>query len=162
MRKVFSSPWRRGHATTERFFNGYRDGGEPFCPVTQKKVIYRIRRADCDMYNVLFHPRVQEILETISDRSDCTASYINLRLPTKPGEDLNAYQFLDGDGSSLFLLCKGTELILSAFCHYGEIRGLTQQQIKCASNRAAALAKFATGAGDRPANNPDLDLSYLQ
>jgi acyl-CoA thioesterase FadM len=161
MRKVFNSPWRRGHATTDRFFAAYPDGGEPFCPVTQKRVAYRIRPADCDMYNVLFHPRVQEILETISARSDCTTSYINLRLPTKPFEDLDAYQYLDANGSSLFLLCRGTELILSAFTHYGEIRGLTQQQIKCASTRAAALAKFATGAGDRPANNTDLDLTLL-
>jgi hypothetical protein len=161
MRKVFNSPWRRGTSTTARFFSDYRDGGEPFCPVTQRKVNYRIRQADCDSYNVLFHPRVQEILETISERSDCTASYINLRMPVNPFTDLVAYQYLDANGSSLFLLCKGTELILSAFAHYGEIRGLTQQQIKCAANRAPTLAKFATGGGERPANNADLDLTML-
>jgi len=59
------------------------------------------------------------------------------------------------------LLCKGTELIISAFAHYGEIRGLTQQQVKAASNRAGALAKFAAG-GERPTDNPDVDLSSLE
>ena len=53
-----------------------------------------VRSADCDMYNVLFHPRVQEILETVARRSDCTASYINLRLPVKPFDELIAYQSL--------------------------------------------------------------------
>jgi hypothetical protein len=162
MRKVFSSPWRRGIATTARFFASYPDAGEPFCPVAQKRVSYRIRPADCDMYNVLFHPRVQEILETVSMRSDCTASYINLRTPVKPGEELSVYQFLDSNDSCLFLLCKGAELIVSAFAHYGEIRGLTQQQIKCACNRAMPLAKFVAGGGDPPATNNDLDLSMLE
>jgi acyl-CoA thioesterase FadM len=161
MRKVFSSPWKRGAVTQERFFNGYPDGGEPFRPVTQSRVTYVVRSADCDMYNVLFHPRVQEILETVARRSDCTASYINLRLPVKPFDELIAYQFQDSNGSILFLLCKGTELIISAFAHYGEIRGLTQQQVKAASNRAGALAKFAAG-GERPTDNPDVDLSSLE
>jgi acyl-CoA thioesterase FadM len=160
MRKVFSSPWKRGTTTTARFFAEYPDGGAPFAPVAHKKVGYRVRQADCDMYNVLFHPRVQEILETVAERGDCTAAYINLRTPTQPFDDLVAHQFIDENGSSLFLLCKGAELIFSAIAHYGEHRGLTQQQIKCAANKAPALAKFVNG-GDRPANSPDLDLTML-
>ena len=72
----------------------YPASKKAFRPTGKRVVDYRVAAADCDMYNVLFHPRVQEILETVARRSDCTASYINLRLPVKPFDELIAYQSL--------------------------------------------------------------------
>ena len=100
MRRVFKSSWKRGEGTPARFFATYPAGNAPFRPIERRAVPYRVRAADCDMYHVLFHPKVQDILEVVSLRADCVAFYGNIRTSARPLDELVAHLFVDASGSS--------------------------------------------------------------
>ena len=156
--KSFSHPStkKRFSATSLRFFMAYEKAGEPFTPEKYKQERYRVRSADCDMYNVLFQARVPSMMEACRP-GDALSFYVNIRMSVRPGDDLQVHVFENLD-SALFICLRGKEPVLTAVGRY-VVGPISQEEIKCASIRLPLLLKFCT-AGEKPSCE-DFDLSKL-
>lgn len=155
--KGFSHPVKkRFSATSLRFFMAYEKAGVPFTPEKYKQEQYRVRSADCDMYNVLFQARVPSMMETCHP-GEAMSFYVNIRMSVRPGDVLQVHVFEHKD-SALFICLRGKEPVLTAVGRY--VAGpISQEAIKCASIRLPLILKFCTN-GEKPSCD-DFDLSKL-
>jgi len=158
----WSNPGRKAFSPTSlRFFNAYEISGKPFKPTSLGQATYVVRASDCDMYNVLFQARVPSFLENCGacgGRTDLMAMYVNIRTSVRPGEELAVHVFSEQD-RALFLCVRGREAVVTAFGHYGSVKPVTQEEIKCASVRLPLLLRMCTGQSAKPPACEDFDLS---
>jgi len=142
-----------------RFHNAYAPAGAPFRPTGRSEAAYRVRAADCDLYNVLFQARVPSFLELCHPRHDAMAFYVNIRMSVRPGDEFAVHVLFD-DAAALFICLRGKDPVLAAFGQYGAPRPMSQEAVKCGSVRLPLLLRFCAG-GARPAPCEDFDLSLL-
>jgi len=158
--KKWTNPDKTVFSRTQlRFFNAYSQAGAPFKPTSYKQVTYVVRASDCDMYNVLFQARVPSMMESCHPRLDAMAFYVNLRLSCRPGDPLTVHVFADED-SALFICLREKDPVLTAFGHYGKVKPISQEAMKCASIRLTLLLKYIAG-GPKPSPCEDFDLSNI-
>mmetsp|Transcript_3055 Transcript_3055/g.8252 ORF Transcript_3055/g.8252 Transcript_3055/m.8252 type:complete len:412 (-) Transcript_3055:297-1532(-) len=146
-------------ATNLRFFNAYKAAGMPFRPSSHQEVVYTVRALDCDMYSVLYQARVPSMMQSCHPQYEATAMYVNIRMSVRPGEQLRVH-VLAGEDEALFVCLRERTAVLTAFGHYGKIRPVRQEAVKCASVRIPLLLKFLNGEPVPPPNE-DVDLSIL-
>eukprot|EP00418_Pyrodinium_bahamense_P096732 CAMPEP_0179042494 /NCGR_PEP_ID=MMETSP0796-20121207/16689_1 /TAXON_ID=73915 /ORGANISM="Pyrodinium bahamense, Strain pbaha01" /LENGTH=402 /DNA_ID=CAMNT_0020738867 /DNA_START=125 /DNA_END=1333 /DNA_ORIENTATION=+ len=145
--------------TALRFYSAYDLAGAPFKPSARHQAMYVVRSTDCDMYNVLFQARVPSMMESCHPRHDALAFYVNIRTSVRPGDTLAVHVFTAED-SALFMCLREKVPVLTAFGHYGKMKPICQEAIKCASVRVPLLLKYCTG-GVKPPPCDDFDLSSL-
>lgn len=100
-RRSFSIP-RTGDKSVPKFPKVYPRLRTPFRPSKVAAAQYTIRPSDCDMYRVLFHPRVPEICESVNFSIGApfcermpTAVYANLSQPVRTGDHFDVHLFVE-------------------------------------------------------------------
>lgn len=106
VRKLFSLPPPDGDGIVPKFPTLYPKRGRSFRPFKRLQSEYTVCSSDCDMYRVIFHPRVCEICEVINFnvRADfCkmtpTAVYANLAKPVHVGDRLDVHLFVEDEAN---------------------------------------------------------------
>mmetsp|Transcript_49441 Transcript_49441/g.142172 ORF Transcript_49441/g.142172 Transcript_49441/m.142172 type:complete len:412 (-) Transcript_49441:73-1308(-) len=154
---------RRFGGTSLRMFNAYKPSGTPFRPTGRSTETYRVRSSDCDMYNVLFQARVPSMMESCHAKHNLMAMYVNILNSVRPGFELTVH-VLHNEDSALFLCVHNNAIVLVAFGHYGVVRPICQEEIKCGSvpgTRLKLLKYLSGGDATKPPPCADYDLSLL-
>lgn len=86
------------------------------------------------------------------------AMYVNIRISVRPGDELAVHVFSEED-RALFLCVRGREAVVAAFGHYGPVRPVTQEEIKCASIRVPLFLRYCLGEAAKPQACEDFNLS---
>eukprot|EP00746_Dinoflagellata_sp_MGD_P006520 gnl/MRDRNA2_/MRDRNA2_112765_c0_seq1.p1 gnl/MRDRNA2_/MRDRNA2_112765_c0~~gnl/MRDRNA2_/MRDRNA2_112765_c0_seq1.p1 ORF type:complete len:506 (-),score=81.11 gnl/MRDRNA2_/MRDRNA2_112765_c0_seq1:209-1726(-) len=104
VRQMFALPPPNGDGIVPKFPTLYPKLGRSFRPSQRLQSEYTVSSSDCDMYRVIFHPRMCQICEAINFnvRADfCkmspTAVYANLAKPVQVGDRLDVHLFVQDE-----------------------------------------------------------------